>query len=165
MMGRGDPQIAKSQQCSRRSNSKGLRRRQAKLTNERRTPRTRPAPQSAIGMVKTSEQRKIKLHTRDGEKFWPETYTADRVDKKSFVEFLGEVETYPSVQAPGLLARPMLERAAAFRDQAIVTSDVEACEVVHGNLFDWNLKEVSEFLDAFCTKCAEVAQESSSKQC
>ena len=54
-------------------------------------------------MVKTQEQRKIKLNNRDAEKFWPETYTAERVDKKSFAEFLGEVETYLSVQAPGLL--------------------------------------------------------------
>ena len=44
---------------------------------------------------------------RDAGKFWPETYTADRVDKKSFAEFLGEVETYLSVLAPGLLARPL----------------------------------------------------------
>ena len=84
-------------------------------------------------MVKTQEQRKIKLNNRDAEKFWPETYTAERVDKKSFAEFLGEVETYLSVQAPGLLARPLLEWAAAFRDQAIVMSDVEACEGAHGN--------------------------------
>ena len=50
---------------------------------------------------------------------------ADRVDKKSFAEFYGEVETYLSVLAPGLLARPLLEWAAAFRDQPIVLSDVE----------------------------------------
>ena len=99
---------------------------------------------TAIGMVKTSEQRKIKLNNRDAEKFWPETYTADRVDK--IAEFLGEVETYLSVLAPGLLARPLLEWAAAFRDQAIVASDVEAYEVAHGNPFNWNLKEVSEAL-------------------
>ena len=66
----------------------------------------------AIGMVKTPEQ-KAKLNNHDAEKFWPETYPADLVDKKSFAEFLGEVETYPSVLAPGLLARPPLERAAA----------------------------------------------------
>ena len=35
---------------------------------------------TAISMVKTPEQRKIKLNNRDAEKFWPETYTADRVD-------------------------------------------------------------------------------------
>ena len=68
------------------------------------------------------------------------------MDKKSFAEFLGEVETYLSVLAPGLLARPLLEWAAAFRDQAIVMSDVEAYEAAHGNLFDWNVKEVSEAL-------------------
>ena len=48
--------------------------------------------------------------------------------------------------APGLLARPLLEWAAAFRDQPIVMSDVEAYEPAHGNPFDWNLKEVSEAL-------------------
>ena len=46
-----------------------------------------------------SEQMKIKLNNRDAEKFWLETYTADVVDKKSFAEFLGEVETYLSVPA------------------------------------------------------------------
>ena len=48
------------------------------------------------------------------------------MDKKSFAEFLGEVETYLSVLALGFLARPLLEWAAAFREQAIVMSDVEA---------------------------------------
>ena len=52
---------------------------------------------TAIGMVKAPEQKKTKLNNRDAEKFWPETYTADRVDKKSFAEFLGEVETHLSV--------------------------------------------------------------------
>ena len=52
-----------------------------------------------------------------------------------------EVETYLSVLAPGLLARLLLEWAAAFRDQPIVLSDVEAYEAAHGNPFDWNLKE------------------------
>ena len=47
---------------------------------------------TAIGMVKAPEQKKTKLNNRDAEKFWPETYTADRADKKSFAEFLGEVE-------------------------------------------------------------------------
>ena len=45
---------------------------------------------TAIGMVKIPEQKKIKLNNRDAEKLWPETYTADRVDKKSFAEFLGD---------------------------------------------------------------------------
>ena len=73
-------------------------------------------------------------------------HKADLVDKKSFAEFQGEVETYLSVLAPGLLARPLLEWAAAFRDQAIVISDVEAYEAAHGNPFDCNLQEVSEAL-------------------
>ena len=47
----------------------------------------------AIGIAKAPEQKKVKLNNRDAEKFWPETYTADRVDKKSFAEFLGEFET------------------------------------------------------------------------
>ena len=68
------------------------------------------------------------------------------MDKKSFAEFLGEVGTYLSVLAPGLLARPLLECAADFRDQPFVMSDVEAYEAAHGNPFDWNLKEVSEAL-------------------
>ena len=68
------------------------------------------------------------------------------MDKKSVAAFLGEVETYLSVLAPGLLLRPLLEWAAAFRAQAIETSDVIAYEVADGNLFDWNLKEVSEAL-------------------
>ena len=56
------------------------------------------------------------------------------MDKNSFAEFLGEVETYLSVLAPGLLARPLLEWAAAFRDQAIVMSDVEVYELRMGIL-------------------------------
>ena len=82
----------------------------------------------AIGMVKAAEQKKTKLNNSVAEKFWPETYPADQVDKKSFAEFLGEVETYLSVLAPGLSARPLLEWAAAFRDWPIVSSDVEAYE-------------------------------------
>ena len=62
------------------------------------------------------------------------------MDKKSVAAFLGEVETYLSVLAPGLLLRPLLEWAAAFRAQAIETSDVIAYEVADGNLFDWNLQ-------------------------
>ena len=68
------------------------------------------------------------------------------MDKKSFAEFLGEVDTYLIFLAPGILARPLLEWAAAFRNQAIVMSDVEVDEVAHGNPFDWNLKKVSEAL-------------------
>ena len=79
------------------------------------------------------------------------------MDKRSFAEFLAEVEMYLSVLAPGLFARPLL---VAFRDQAIVTSDVEAQKVTHGNPIDWNLSEA-----LYCTKSAEVAQESRSKQC
>ena len=100
----------------------------------------------AIGMVKTPEQKKAKLNNREAEKFWLETYTADQVDKKSLAELLGEVETYLSVLVPGLLARLLLEWVAAFRDQPIVLSGVEAYEAAHGNPFDWNLKEVSEAL-------------------
>ena len=101
---------------------------------------------TGIGMVKIPAQRKIKLNNRDAMKFWPETYTADRADKKSFEEFLGEVETYLSVLAPGFFAKPPLEWAAAVRGQAIVMSDVEAHEVAPGNPFDWNMKDVSEAL-------------------
>ena len=54
------------------------------------------------------------------------------MDKKRFAEFLGEVETYLSVLAPGFLSSPLLEWAAALRDQAIVTSGVEAYEAAHG---------------------------------
>ena len=107
---------------------------------------------TAIGMVKAPEQKQTNLNNRDAEKFWPETYTADRVDKKSFAEFLGEVETHLSVLAPCLLARPLLEWAAAFHDQPIVMSDVEAYEAARGNPFDWNLKEVSEALGPFLHK-------------
>ena len=72
---------------------------------------------TAIGMVKAPEQKKRPSSiTAMLRSFWPETYTVDRVDKKSFAEFSGEVETYLSVLAPGLLARPLLEWAAAFRD-------------------------------------------------
>ena len=106
---------------------------------------------TAIGMVKAPEQKQTKLNNRDAEKFSPDTCTADRVDKKSFADFLGEVETYLSVLAPGL-ARPLLERTAAFRDQPIVMSDVEAYEAARGTPFDWNLKEVSEALGPFLHK-------------
>ena len=56
------------------------------------------------------------------------------MDKKSFAVFLGEVEPYLSVLAPGLVARPLLKCAASFRDKAVETSDVTAYEVAHGNL-------------------------------
>ena len=49
---------------------------------------------TAVGIVRILEEKKIKDNTRDAEKFWPETYTADRMNKKSFAEFLGKVETY-----------------------------------------------------------------------
>ena len=89
--------------------------------------------------------------------FLPETYTADRVDKKSFAEFFGEVETYLGVLAPSLLARPPLEWAAAFRDQPIVLSDVEAYEAAHGNPFDWNLSEaLGPLLHKVCKGSAGV---------
>ena len=119
---------------------------------------------TAIGMVKAPEQKKTELNNRDAEQSSPETYTGDREDKKSFAEFLGEVETYLSVLAPCLLARPLLEWAAAFRDQPIVLSGVEAYEAAHGSPFDWNLR-CERRSDPFCTKFAKVAQEFSSKQC
>ena len=123
-------------------------------TTSQAEERTKVAEEKACAAVtaKDPEQKKTKLDNRDAEKFWPETYTADRVDKKTFAEFLGEVETYLSVLAPGLLARPLLEWAAAFRDQPIVLSDVEAYEAAHGNPFDWNLKEVSGALAPFLQK-------------
>ena len=77
------------------------------------------------------------------------------MDKKSFAEFLGEVETCLSVLAPSLMARPLLEWAAAFRDQPIVLSDVEAHEAAHVNPLDWNLKEVSEALEPLLHKVCE----------
>ena len=52
---------------------------------------------TATSIVKILDQKKVQLTNRDAEKFWPETCTADRVDKKSFAEFLGEVETYLTV--------------------------------------------------------------------
>ena len=101
-------------------------------------PRRKPALQSQPSGWSRLQSKK-KKNNRDAEKFLPETYTADRVEKKSFAEFLEEVETYLSVLAPGLLARPLLEWAAAFRDQPIVLSDVEAYEAAHGNPFDWRV--------------------------
>ena len=90
----------------------------------------------------------------------PRSSGLDRVDKKSFAEFLGDVETY-CVLAPGSLARPLLEWAAAFRDQPIVMSDVEAYAAAHGNPFDWNLKEVSEALGPLLHKVCKGSAESS----
>ena len=112
---------------------------------------------TATSMVKIPDQKKVQLTNRDAEKFWPETCTADREDKKSFAEFLGEVETYLSVLAPGLLARPLLEWAAAFRDQPIATSDAEVYEAAHGNPFDWNLEEVSEALGPLLHKVCKTS--------
>ena len=74
-----------------------------------------------------------KLSKRDAERCWSEMYTADCMEKTTFAEFLGEDEAYLSVLAPDLLARPLLEWAAAFRDQPIVMSDVEACVAAHAN--------------------------------
>ena len=100
-----------------RSKSMGFPQQKAKLKNVRKWPRKKAsAAVTAIGLVKAPEQKNTKLNNCDAEKFWPEMYTGDRVDKKSFAEFLVEVETYLSVLAPGLLARPLLEGAAAFRD-------------------------------------------------
>ena len=101
---------------------------------------------TAISMVKIPDQKKVKLNNnRDAEKFRPrrtrQTAWTRRASRSSW-----EVETFLSVLAPGLLARPLLEWAPAFRDQPIVWSVVEAYEAAHGNPFDWNLKEVSEAL-------------------
>ena len=89
---------------------KKQRQRRAKLKNEQKWLEEKAsAAVMAIGMVKTPEQKKAKLNNRDAEKFWPETYTADRVDKKSFAEFLGDGKT------AGMDCR--------FPQQAIVMSD------------------------------------------
>ena len=52
-----------------------------------------------IGMVMAPEQKKTTLIIRDAEKIWPETSTGDRVDKKSFAEFLGGQDVPESVLA------------------------------------------------------------------
>ena len=106
--------------CS--SNFKGLHR-PAELKKEQKWLRRKPALQTwPSAWSRPQEQKKAKVNNRVSEKIWPETYTADRVDRRSFAKFLGEV------------------------DQPIVLSDVEAYEAAHGNPFDWNLKEVSEAL-------------------
>ena len=56
------------------------------------------------------------------------------MDKQSFAEFMEEVETNLSFLAPGLLARPLLEWAAAFRDQTIEVGDVTAYELAHDGI-------------------------------
>ena len=43
------------------------------------------------------------------------------------------METYLSVLAPGLVARPLLEWAAAFRDRTVEMGDVTAYELAHDN--------------------------------
>ena len=100
----------------------------------------------AIGMVKTQSKRIPKSTTvllkGSGQKRTRQTGWTRRVSR----EFLGEIETYLGVLAPGLLARPLLEWTADFRDQPTVLTDVEAYEAAHGNPFDWNLMEVSEAL-------------------
>ena len=42
------------------------------------------------------------------------------------------------------VSKPIIKHlwVAAFRDQTIMTSDVETHEVAHGNPFDWNLQKV-----------------------
>ena len=78
-----------------------------------------------------------KLSNRGAEKFWLETFMGDRVDEKNFAEFLGEgVETSLSVLALGLLATPLLEWAAAFRDRTVATGDVTVYEPPHKNPYD-----------------------------
>ena len=68
---------------------------------------------------------------------------------------LGEVETFWSL-APHFLARPMLELAAAFRDQAFVTSDVVGCDIAHGNPFNCNLEALGPFFHKVCRGSAGV---------
>ena len=57
----------------------------------------------------------------EAERLLPEKYIEDRAHKKSFAEFLGEVGAFLIVPVPGVVARPLLEWTAAFRDQKIVT--------------------------------------------
>ena len=87
------------------------------------------------------EQKKIKLSERDAEKFWPQAYTGDRVDKKSSAEFLGEVETYLSVSGT---TRPLGETAAGVGCHLPRPGDRDerrgCVQVARGNLFDCNLK-------------------------
>ena len=96
-----------------------MRRQRAKLKNGATVAEEKAcAAVTAIGMVKAPEQKKTKLNNRDAEKFWPETYTADRVDTKSFAEFLEEVETFLSV----LAARPVGETSAGVGCRLSATS-------------------------------------------
>ena len=64
---------------------------------------------TTIDMTNVPEEKKTKLNNRDTEKYWPESIQEDRVDRKSFAEFLEQIETYLSVLAPGLLVRCLLE--------------------------------------------------------
>ena len=59
---------------------------------------------------------------------------------------LGRGRDVPECTGTWPVGETPAEWAAAFRDQPIVLSDVEAKEAAHGNPFDWNLKEVSEAL-------------------
>ena len=94
----------------------------------RRLDQLMSAAVTAISMVKIPDQKKVELNNRDAEKFWPETCTADRVDKKSFAEFLGEVETYLSVLAPGMrLTREMFERSG-------LTAQCSGCRAVRNGV-------------------------------
>ena len=77
---------------------------------------------------------------------WPETYTADRLDKKSSAGVPGKGRDVPECTGTWPVGETSAEWAADFRDQPNVLSDVEACEAAHGNPFDWNLMEVSEAL-------------------
>ena len=63
---------------------------------------------TVIGMVKAPEQKKTKLNNRDAEKFWPETYTADCVDKKELRRVLGRGRDVPE----GAGTRPVGETSA-----------------------------------------------------
>ena len=48
-------------------------------------------------MVKAPEQKKTKLNTRGAEKFWPEAYTGDHVDRRAS-EFLGDLRQKGSLK-------------------------------------------------------------------
>ena len=50
---------------------------------------------TAISRVKIPNQKIVELNNRDAEKFWPETYTADRLGKESFARVLGRGRDVP----------------------------------------------------------------------
>ena len=84
-------------------------------------------------MVRAPEPKKTKLCNWEVGKLWPDKYTADHADKTRVASFLREVGTFLTVLAPFLVARPLLEWAAAFRDKAVVEDDVPVFETTHTN--------------------------------